>query len=168
MDSPAPGHVALAEPYWGAASATLLFDCRDDTQTFLRSLSGAGHAIPADWSIAMRGLLACDERWVAKAALAWSRGLVTSFEYLLWLNIVAGRSFNDLSQVRAERRRRFMYPGVATSESIVGSAQRLHGAPAHRDRPCDSMFDWTQDASRHSATNDDRCTGGWIDGWTGR
>jgi hypothetical protein len=31
---------------------------------------------------------------------AWQQGKVSNFDYLLYLNLAAGRSFNDLAQVQ--------------------------------------------------------------------
>lgn len=33
-----------------------------------------------------------------RATLAWQHGCITSFDYLLFCNLAAGRSFNDLTQ----------------------------------------------------------------------
>ena len=36
--------------------------------------------------------------WLAKATAAWRTGLLSNRDYLLLLNLAAGRSFNDLTQ----------------------------------------------------------------------
>ena len=38
------------------------------------------------------------EPQLSKATRAWQRGAMTNFEYLVYLNVAAGRSFNDLAQ----------------------------------------------------------------------
>ena len=93
---------ARAGPAWGSASATFALSSRADLREALAHLArsdavGAGLPAPG-WAPALRDLLLLRPRWVARAQVAWSRGLVSSFEYLLWLNLASGRSFNDLSQ----------------------------------------------------------------------
>jgi hypothetical protein len=36
--------------------------------------------------------------WLRRVTLAWQQGRLTNFDYLLYLNLAAGRSFNDLAQ----------------------------------------------------------------------
>ncbi|GFH12603.1 uncharacterized protein HaLaN_08316, partial [Haematococcus lacustris] len=36
--------------------------------------------------------------WLHKVTAAWQAGRVSNFDYLLYLNLAAGRSFNDLAQ----------------------------------------------------------------------
>lgn len=39
-----------------------------------------------------------DSDWVQRVTAAWQRGHITNFDYLLFCNLAAGRSFNDLTQ----------------------------------------------------------------------
>ncbi len=36
--------------------------------------------------------------WLNRVVVAWQRGTISNFDYLLYLNFAAGRSFNDLAQ----------------------------------------------------------------------
>jgi hypothetical protein len=36
--------------------------------------------------------------WLRRVTLAWQRGRLTNFDYLMYLNLAAGRTFNDLAQ----------------------------------------------------------------------
>lgn len=36
--------------------------------------------------------------WLARVTAAWQLGHISNFEYLMFLNLAAGRSFNDLTQ----------------------------------------------------------------------
>ena len=37
--------------------------------------------------------------WLAKVTGAWQAGRISNLDYLLYCNLAAGRSFNDLTQV---------------------------------------------------------------------
>ena len=39
-----------------------------------------------------------DGEWLQRVTAAWRRGHVSNFDYLLYCNLAAGRSFNDLTQ----------------------------------------------------------------------
>lgn len=43
-------------------------------------------------------LLEASGHLLRRVAAAWQLGLVSNFDYLLYLNLAAGRSFNDLTQ----------------------------------------------------------------------
>jgi factor associated with neutral sphingomyelinase activation len=43
-------------------------------------------------------LLEASGGWLGRVMLAWQLGKVSNFDYLLYLNLAAGRSFNDLAQ----------------------------------------------------------------------
>ena len=49
-------------------------------------------------ALAASALLEGDPGWLGRVTGAWQRGDVSTFEYLLYLNLAAGRSFNDLAQ----------------------------------------------------------------------
>jgi hypothetical protein len=53
---------------------------------------------PAAALAAARELLEASGGWLPRATAAWRRGAVSNFDYLLLLNLAAGRSFNDLAQ----------------------------------------------------------------------
>ena len=36
--------------------------------------------------------------WLGRVVAAWQAGRVSNLDYLLYLNLAAGRSFNDLTQ----------------------------------------------------------------------
>lgn len=37
--------------------------------------------------------------WLQRVTAAWQAGALTNFDYILCINLAAGRSFNDLTQV---------------------------------------------------------------------
>ena len=37
--------------------------------------------------------------WLAKVTVGWQAGRISNLDYLLYCNLAAGRSFNDLTQV---------------------------------------------------------------------
>ena len=39
-----------------------------------------------------------DGQWLQKVAAAWQQGKLSNLDYLLFCNLAAGRSFNDLTQ----------------------------------------------------------------------
>lgn len=43
-------------------------------------------------------LLEASGGWLQRVMMAWQLGKVSNFDYLLYLNLAAGRSFNDLAQ----------------------------------------------------------------------
>ena len=45
-----------------------------------------------------RGLLQADSQWLQKVTAAWQQGKLSNLDYLLFCNLAAGRSFNDLTQ----------------------------------------------------------------------
>lgn len=42
--------------------------------------------------------LQADPSWLSRVTAAWQRGLLSNLDYLLFLNLASGRTFNDLSQ----------------------------------------------------------------------
>lgn len=56
-------------------------------------------ACPASVMPALRCLAPQAEgSWLARVTAAWQLGHISNFEYLMFLNLAAGRSFNDLTQ----------------------------------------------------------------------
>ena len=45
-----------------------------------------------------RGLLQADGQWLQRVTAAWQQGKLSNLDYLLFCNLAAGRSFNDLTQ----------------------------------------------------------------------
>ena len=43
-------------------------------------------------------LVQADGQWLQKVTAAWQQGKLTNLDYLLFCNLAAGRSFNDLTQ----------------------------------------------------------------------
>jgi factor associated with neutral sphingomyelinase activation len=48
--------------------------------------------------VAVGQLLEASGGWLGRVMVAWQLGKVSNFDYLLYLNLAAGRSFNDLAQ----------------------------------------------------------------------
>ena len=46
-----------------------------------------------------RMLLQAGAGWLAKVTSGWQAGHISNLDYLLYCNLAAGRSFNDLTQV---------------------------------------------------------------------
>ena len=44
------------------------------------------------------GLLQADGQWLQRVTAAWQQGKLSNLDYLLFCNLAAGRSFNDLTQ----------------------------------------------------------------------
>ncbi|KAF8059207.1 lvsF [Scenedesmus sp. PABB004] len=78
---------ALAGPTWDAPSAFFAFRSEADRDAALAALTRQ----PALGVAASGG-------WLGRVTAAWRLGRVTNFDYLLYLNLAAGRSFNDLAQ----------------------------------------------------------------------
>jgi len=48
--------------------------------------------------VAVGALLEANSTWLHRVMMAWQLGKISNFDYLLYLNLAAGRSFNDLAQ----------------------------------------------------------------------
>ncbi|KAL6785485.1 hypothetical protein ACKKBF_B00450 [Auxenochlorella protothecoides x Auxenochlorella symbiontica] len=99
---------------WGAPSAFLVFGDREEREGWLEAMLaqpglGAGPAGPprgvsgdgtgGDPARTPRALLLeAGSEWVRGATAAWQRGALSNFDYLLFCNLAAGRSFSDLAQ----------------------------------------------------------------------
>lgn len=59
----------------------------------LHQIALRSHSAPAVGSI-----LEVDPRWQTRVMRAWQTGSITNYDYLIYLNLAAGRSFNDLTQ----------------------------------------------------------------------
>ena len=47
--------------------------------------------------------LQAESGWLAKVTRAWQAAKISNLDYLLYCNLAAGRSFNDLTQVSGRR-----------------------------------------------------------------
>eukprot|EP00775_Hariotina_reticulata_P008774 gene8774-8953_t len=61
---------------------------------------GISRTVPGQQSqlVAAGQLLEAAGGWLGRVMSAWQQGKVSNFDYLLYLNLAAGRSFNDLAQ----------------------------------------------------------------------
>ncbi|MEW5307948.1 MAG: hypothetical protein WDW36_010315 [Sanguina aurantia] len=122
VDESAAG--GIAGPCWDAPSAFFTFrseDEREQAAAILTSCPELGRSVPvlqpsdttssqspgsspsdnATSSHAMmtRGmLLEAQGAWLPRVTAAWQHARISNFDYLLYLNLAAGRSFNDLAQ----------------------------------------------------------------------
>ncbi|CAD7696355.1 unnamed protein product [Ostreobium quekettii] len=92
LDGSAKPHDALG-PMWDSPSAFFAFRTREEREKVI------GLLLDRVGSGATRGaILEARGRWLKKVMAAWQRGKISTFDYLLYLNLAAGRSFNDLTQ----------------------------------------------------------------------
>lgn len=56
------------------------------------------HAHAQQQLAAAGALLEANSTWLHRVMMAWQLGKISNFDYLLYLNLAAGRSFNDLAQ----------------------------------------------------------------------
>ena len=59
---------------------------------------GSGRPEPSSGTPSASALLEGRDGWLESVAMAWRKGRVSNLDYLLYLNVVAGRGFNDLAQ----------------------------------------------------------------------
>lgn len=123
---------AASPPHWGGASALLAFASRAEREQAvgaLRRLPALGAALPggAPAAAAACELLEGDPSWLSRVAAAWQRGQLSNLSYLLFLNLAAGRSFCDLSQVRGRQ-------GRCTRAALACLRACSTGASADRQR----------------------------------
>jgi len=90
-------------PTWDAPSAFFAFRSHEERERAacitLRQPS-IGRALHAgqESSAAAASLLEADSKWLSKVTAAWQQARISNMEYLLFLNLAAGRTFNDLTQ----------------------------------------------------------------------
>lgn len=85
---------------WGAPSALFAFEDeaeRERVHTLLLRQPELGAALSGSSALQRGALLEGKGSWLLHAQAAWVSGKVSNFEYLLYLNLAAGRSFNVLS-----------------------------------------------------------------------
>ncbi|KAK3270029.1 hypothetical protein CYMTET_21557 [Cymbomonas tetramitiformis] len=84
------------------SSVMFIFRSERDRETAIRALleqPGLGSSTGVRVSAAVAGsLLEAEGSWLGKVTAAWQSGVISNFDYLLYLNLAAGRSFNDLTQ----------------------------------------------------------------------
>eukprot|EP00884_Botryococcus_braunii_P015365 jgi/Botrbrau1/2511/Bobra.0079s0003.1 len=94
---------AAAGPTWGSPSAFFAFSCeqeRDRVAAALMAEPRLGSALAGGQTAAAAAasILEAKGEWVRKVTAAWQRGRISNLDYLLFCNLAAGRSFNDLTQ----------------------------------------------------------------------
>jgi factor associated with neutral sphingomyelinase activation len=74
-------------------------DGSDGSSSSSSSGGSAADAAAAQQQLAAAGaLLEAHSAWLHRVMMAWQLGRISNFDYLLYLNLAAGRSFNDLAQ----------------------------------------------------------------------
>lgn len=94
---------SLQGPYWGNDSAFFAFQTqkgRDTAVKVIMSQAKLGAALSGgkDAAGAAASFLEAGGHWLKRVTAAWQRGKISNFDYLLYCNLAAGRSFNDLTQ----------------------------------------------------------------------
>lgn len=90
-------------PHWDAPSALLAFRTeadRDRCRQVLLQQPALGRALDGGAAAlqAAAGILEGSGAWLPAVTAAWRTGRLDNFSYLLFCNLAAGRSFNDLAQ----------------------------------------------------------------------
>lgn len=98
-----PKEAGIQGPVWGADSAFLSFKSQQDRDRVVEDLTAQaslGDALPGGRSTAAAcgSVLEAGGGWLQRVTAAWQHGLISNFDYLLYCNLAAGRSFNDLTQ----------------------------------------------------------------------
>lgn len=98
-----PPKESIQGPVWGATSTFLSFKAqqeRDHVVETINSQTRLGEELPGGRSTAAAcgSVLEASGSWLQRVTAAWQHGLITNFDYLLYCNLAAGRSFNDLTQ----------------------------------------------------------------------
>jgi len=94
---------SLQEPYWGNDSAFFAFQSQKDRDTAVKVIMsqtklGAALSGGKDAAGAAASFLEAEGHWLKRVTAAWQRGKISNFDYLLYCNLAAGRSFKDLTQ----------------------------------------------------------------------
>jgi factor associated with neutral sphingomyelinase activation len=95
--------LAAGGPVWGEPSAFFAFPstaAREAAAAALDAQPALGGGLPGGAAAAAARGAALEARapWLGRVAAAWRSGRLSNFDYLLYLNLAAGRSFCDLSQ----------------------------------------------------------------------
>ena len=86
--------------------------------------------------------------WLGKVTAGWQAGRISNLDYLLYCNLAAGRSFNDLTQVCAPEMTHILPKlGLCAwlSASISCKLLKHSDCDRDRDRDCDCDFDCDRD-----------------------
>ncbi|KAK9825768.1 hypothetical protein WJX74_006071 [Apatococcus lobatus] len=99
----ASAHEAIKGPFWGMPSAFFAFATqatRDSTLSVLKEQGSLATGLPGGEQAAKAcpDLLEAESEWPPRVQAAWQAGHISNFAYLLYLNLTAGRSLNDLGQ----------------------------------------------------------------------
>jgi WD40 repeat protein len=94
---------SLQGPYWGNDSAFFAFQCQKDRDTAVKVIMSQTKLSAAlsggkDAAGAAASFLEAEGHWLKRVTAAWQRGKISNFDYLLYCNLAAGRSFKDLTQ----------------------------------------------------------------------
>ena len=97
------GRSLVKGPVWGSSSAFFAFHSteeRDGVREALTAQLSLGTALPGgrEAAAAAGSVLEAGGEWLPRVTAAWQHGRLSNFEYLLYCNLAAGRSFNDLTQ----------------------------------------------------------------------
>ena len=91
----------LSSPFWGTNSAFFSFKNSEDRDLALSQIVDqqklCSKITPA-WHGSVADCLEPSSGWLPKVTSAWQLGKISNFDYILYCNLVAGRSFNDLTQ----------------------------------------------------------------------
>lgn len=120
-------------PHWGAPSALFSFASTQERDAFLSALAqqpalGTGLTGGPDTATAAGLVLEAEGGWLGRVTSAWQRGALSNFQYLLFLNAAAGRTFNDLSQCVRQRHRVCCH---RSSHCLDGSHRRCLASSVH-------------------------------------
>ncbi|KAL3135309.1 hypothetical protein ABBQ32_007505 [Trebouxia sp. C0010 RCD-2024] len=90
-------------PQWGAPSAFFAFPNTVEANKAAQAILAQpclGEALPGgkSASAAAGSILEAGGGWLAKVTGGWQAGHISNLDYLLYCNLAAGRSFNDLTQ----------------------------------------------------------------------
>jgi hypothetical protein len=88
-----------AQPLLGVAVSQLTPSTSDGSNSSSTSAGAPSASRHAQQQLAAAGaLLEANSTWLHRVMMAWQLGKISNFDYLLYLNLAAGRSFNDLAQ----------------------------------------------------------------------
>lgn len=124
-----PAEAGLQGPLWGTASAFFTFKTQEERNRAVESITSQasmGKVLPGGrpTAAACGTVLEAGGGWLPRITAAWQHGRLTNFDYLLYCNLAAGRSFNDLTQYP-------VFPWVL--QDYVSSTLDLNDSSVFRD-----------------------------------